>query len=154
MKLAKFLIVLPFLASCSIFVESNNRIQYFVDGKFEGRVTYSKDLIPPKTAILEVKRITQSEYFASNGIDVVKDINGGDNPSFSISLDFLNPNNGVYYHFPLINLSDCYSYNCMYRDDNEVQLYPLISESNQNDTCYIIQLHFDNLSDGLIQYTF
>lgn len=62
---------------------SHEPVTYFVEGSFIGKDCHDKS--SRNTAYLDVSKISEEEFISANGVDVVKDINGGDNPYIRLS---------------------------------------------------------------------
>ena len=122
------LLYIILLGSCAGF--GNKRNQYFVEGDFIGEEIVQDHTFLDDRATLSIKNISKEEFDASNGVDVVKDYNGGQNPYFSICLKVKDEKD---------EYQDCHFYDlefrmadyCLYVDKNSNRLVPDYYDSNK-----------------------
>ncbi len=137
----------PLLLSCSLkentsFWDSG----YFRVGEFVGKHDYStnanpNDYIDNEAAILIVENISQAEFNDANGIDVIKDINGGKNPFFRLTLKIRPQPDTDYIESHFYNLERHSNHRLEYKDDNRNKIIPG-SKSFDDHYSYSILWHF------------
>lgn len=127
------------LCNCFSCTKISHRNNYFLEGLFSGVNMKNEDMM----CYLKVDEISQDEYEAANGINVVNDL-----VKFKYySLDFyttINDEEEVHYGF--VNLRDWYNgatgTPIKYVDDNGSNIYPAITDDKYAHKNYII--HFYN----------
>ena len=129
MKAKRLLFIFPtmlLLQSCSCFhYEHYDRKQFLVEGSFAGDLSInSYDISETNCASLKVSRISIEEFQNANGVDVIKDVNGGNEPYFKLDFKILNIETNSFDSCHFYNLNDTNSPTCSYVDDNLVYLEP------------------------------
>ena len=115
------------LGSCAGF--GNKRNQYFVEGNFVGEEIVKDNTFIKNVATLSIKNISKEEFDAANGVDVVKDYNGGQNPYFLINLKIKDVND-EYQDFHFYDLEFRMRDYCLYVDKSHNQLAPEYYDSS------------------------
>ena len=150
-KLVKTLILtivpISLLSSCN----TNIKKQYFVEGSFLGDLSVDSSFFSKNEATLIVKNITEEEYNSSNYIDVVKDINGGKTPYFSVQFKIHNSLTDEFESFPLKNLEITNDEVCIYKDENDVLLQPYMMKDFEPKYFYSVSFNKEN---KLYNYSF
>ena len=130
---------------------TNIKQQYFVEGKYLGDFSSDSGVVVKNEATLIVKNISEEEYNSSDNIDVVKDINGGKNPYFSVSFKIYNSLTDEFEAFHLKNLAITDDPVCIYKDENGVLLQPYMSKDF--DAKYLYSINFYK-ADKRYNYSF
>ena len=141
------------LSSCAGFGDKRN--QYFVEGNFVGEEIVKDNTFIKNVATLSIKNISKEEFDAANGVDVVKDYNGGQNPYFSICFK-VKDENDEYQDFHFYNLEILFAGSCLYTDLNEHSIAPCARLNKGIDTIvYTINHEIDDVDkNDFVYYVF
>lgn len=153
--LPAFLCCIAILISSCITTKDLERYSgYFREGDFIGdKIHYdenqNREILEEGYALLNVKSITKEEFDSAKGVDVVKDINGGDNPYFLLTLRIKNSlDNYESYHFYDLFLQSGTTY--WYKDNNSKAITPALKNGDINSLYIIEGFKDDNLSFNLV----
>ena len=116
-------LLLYFILLCSCSGFNNQYVQYFIEGDFVGSKYYRHDVEIKDRATLSIKNISKEEFDAADGVDVVKDYNGGQNPYFSICFK-VKDENDEYQDFHFYNLELDFAGYCLYIDTSKHSIAP------------------------------
>lgn len=148
-------LLLYFVLLCSCAGFKNYYVQYFIEGDFVGSKYYRHDIEIKDRAILSIKNISKEEFDAADGVDVVKDYNGGYSPYFSICFK-VKDENDEYQDFHFYNLEIVFAGSCLYTDLNEHSIAPCSRLNEGIDTIvYTINHEIDDADkNDFVYYVF